>query len=470
MERLTDAVELLDGPLDDPAVLAGNLRDLRRINRWLGGTSLSAAAIEAVAAHRAELTLLDVGTGGGDIPRALLALGRTARPPAVRRRASTAGPRSSPWPAAPDPRPPGTDRLELQVGDGRSLPVPGSLVRCRPCLARPPPLRSGRPRPSCSGRWAASPGWASSSTTCIASRLGWLGAWLLGHLLTREPVHPPRRDHVGAAGVPAGRDGRAAARRRPDPGADDPRRVRPALRDRGRGRPGRSSAPTAPVGPANDRAGRGRDRRRRAVRCRPRGTDSRGPATRWSSSSGCPTWRWHAGGVFTSPAAVTALRRAGLERARAAGRRPADPGDAGRDRRRDHVPAHVRRGHGRRACRRVRPVAPGSGAPRPGRAAPAPTSGSAGRSRRSIPGPAGSTSCGAGRIRGAPPRPGRRGCRRAAVRRGPRRRRRRAARLGARIGLTYHLPGPGSAGDAGRADAPAPGRLRRDRAGRRAAG
>ena len=42
MERLTDAVELLDGPLDDPAVLAGNLRDLRRINRWLGGISLSA--------------------------------------------------------------------------------------------------------------------------------------------------------------------------------------------------------------------------------------------------------------------------------------------------------------------------------------------------------------------------------------------------------------------------------------------
>ena len=37
MERRTDAVELLDGPLDDPAALRGNLRDLRRINRWLGG-------------------------------------------------------------------------------------------------------------------------------------------------------------------------------------------------------------------------------------------------------------------------------------------------------------------------------------------------------------------------------------------------------------------------------------------------
>ena len=64
MERLTDGVELLDGRLDDPDALAGNLRDLGRINRLLGGVMLSAAAIEALAAHRDELTLLDVGTGG----------------------------------------------------------------------------------------------------------------------------------------------------------------------------------------------------------------------------------------------------------------------------------------------------------------------------------------------------------------------------------------------------------------------
>jgi hypothetical protein len=73
MDRLADAVELLDGPLDDPATLAGNLRDLRRINRWLGGVRLSADAIDALAAHRDSLTVLDVGTGGADIPMALLA-------------------------------------------------------------------------------------------------------------------------------------------------------------------------------------------------------------------------------------------------------------------------------------------------------------------------------------------------------------------------------------------------------------
>src|SRR5258705_12488702 len=68
MDRRTDAIELLDGPLDDPAALAGNLRDLRRINRWLGGVRLSADAIDALAAHREQLTVLDVGTGGADIP------------------------------------------------------------------------------------------------------------------------------------------------------------------------------------------------------------------------------------------------------------------------------------------------------------------------------------------------------------------------------------------------------------------
>jgi len=68
MERRTDAAELLDGTLDDQSALVGNLRDLGRVNRRLGGATLSAMAIEALAAHRDDLTLLDIGTGGGDIP------------------------------------------------------------------------------------------------------------------------------------------------------------------------------------------------------------------------------------------------------------------------------------------------------------------------------------------------------------------------------------------------------------------
>jgi ubiquinone/menaquinone biosynthesis C-methylase UbiE len=74
VDRLTDAEELLDGPLDDPAHLAANLRDLRRLNRLTGGGSLSVRAVHALReADRGVATLLDVGTGACDIPVLLLA-------------------------------------------------------------------------------------------------------------------------------------------------------------------------------------------------------------------------------------------------------------------------------------------------------------------------------------------------------------------------------------------------------------
>ncbi|MEA2547036.1 MAG: hypothetical protein QOI09_2309 [Chloroflexota bacterium] len=64
MDRLTDAEELLDGPLDDPAHLAANLRDLRRLNRLTGGGSLSVRAVLALReGDRGVASLLDVVTG-----------------------------------------------------------------------------------------------------------------------------------------------------------------------------------------------------------------------------------------------------------------------------------------------------------------------------------------------------------------------------------------------------------------------
>jgi len=120
MDRLSGVAELLDGPLDEPATLAANLRDLARINRLTGGTPLSARAIDALGVVT---TILDVGTGGADIPMTLLARARAAgRPLAI---------------AATDSRPeilaaarrvrPAIDRakgLELGVADGRRLPYP----------------------------------------------------------------------------------------------------------------------------------------------------------------------------------------------------------------------------------------------------------------------------------------------------------------------------------------------------------
>jgi ubiquinone/menaquinone biosynthesis C-methylase UbiE len=184
MDRSTDASELLDGPLDDPATLAGNLRDLRRVNRWLGGVSLSAAAIDALAAHRPELSLLDVGTGGADIPVALLERAATRG-----RRWSVVGLDSRPevLAAAVLARPALAviDGLDLHVGDGLSLPFPDrsfdvahcSLVvhHCTPDEAVALFREMAR---------VARLGVVVNDLD--RRRLGWLGAWLMGHLLTRN--------------------------------------------------------------------------------------------------------------------------------------------------------------------------------------------------------------------------------------------------------------------------------------------
>lgn len=71
-------VELLDDPSSDPALVARSLRDVAQANAWFGGTAAVLASIDpllrrAAASGRSSrggpaLTLLDVGTGAGDIP------------------------------------------------------------------------------------------------------------------------------------------------------------------------------------------------------------------------------------------------------------------------------------------------------------------------------------------------------------------------------------------------------------------
>jgi ubiquinone/menaquinone biosynthesis C-methylase UbiE len=116
------ATELLDGPLDDEAVLRGNLRDLARANRWLGGARLSCRAVDSLLDGTAEARILDVGTGAADIPFALLAdarrHGRTLSVTAVDSRteivaaARTAADDGHGVPA----------ELVIDVADGRALP------------------------------------------------------------------------------------------------------------------------------------------------------------------------------------------------------------------------------------------------------------------------------------------------------------------------------------------------------------
>jgi ubiquinone/menaquinone biosynthesis C-methylase UbiE len=196
MDRLTNAEELLDGPLDDPAVLAGNLRDLRRVNRLSGGVRLSRLAIDRLlSAAPSNLdarpaSIIDVGTGAADIPVALLADARRKN-----RRLAV---------VAVDARPEVLDAarairpalarvagLELCVADGRSLPYPDRAFD----IAHASLLTHHM-----------EPDEAVALLTEMArvARLGivvndldrrrihWLGAWLIGHLLTRNPY--TRRD------------------------------------------------------------------------------------------------------------------------------------------------------------------------------------------------------------------------------------------------------------------------------------
>jgi ubiquinone/menaquinone biosynthesis C-methylase UbiE len=125
VERLTGpaADELLDGHLDDPETLRDNLRDLRRINHVLGGVRLSRRAIGALAGDRQDLSIVDVGTGGADIPVALLA---DARRRGRRLRVTAIDVRSEVLAAAVAARPglDSIDGLELVVGDGRRLAFP----------------------------------------------------------------------------------------------------------------------------------------------------------------------------------------------------------------------------------------------------------------------------------------------------------------------------------------------------------
>ncbi len=68
-------VELLDDPNSDAALVRRSLQDVAQANRWFGGTAAVLASIDpllrlatAEQDGQATLTLLDVGTGAGDIP------------------------------------------------------------------------------------------------------------------------------------------------------------------------------------------------------------------------------------------------------------------------------------------------------------------------------------------------------------------------------------------------------------------
>lgn len=182
MRRLNGAHELLDGPLDEQ-VLAGNLRDLARVNRWLGGAELSRRALATVpgAGGGRALSLLDVGTGAADIPLALAAGAREAgsrlavvavdtRPEVVAvARRNTA--------SEPDVRVELIEPGRLPWPDGAFDVVHASL------LLHHFDMRGAIDELAEMGRVARS---AVIVNDLRRARLWWLGAWMLSRVTTRN--------------------------------------------------------------------------------------------------------------------------------------------------------------------------------------------------------------------------------------------------------------------------------------------
>lgn len=138
----SDEAELLDEAGHDPAELAANLRDIRRVNRLLGGTATVLRHLPrllgAIPAHRRPVTILDLATGSADIPRAIVRWAR-ARDLALSIVASDAsaeilalaGEQTGVWP-----------EMTLARYDARAAPLPDQafdIVLCSLALHHFPP-------------------------------------------------------------------------------------------------------------------------------------------------------------------------------------------------------------------------------------------------------------------------------------------------------------------------------------------
>jgi SAM-dependent methyltransferase len=97
-------LELLDGAGWNEEELRGNFRDIERVNRWMGGSALTIRGVAELVARTdptRQLTILDLGTGSGDIPKTVcdwarrwnrkISIVATDRSPEILQLASTGG-------------------------------------------------------------------------------------------------------------------------------------------------------------------------------------------------------------------------------------------------------------------------------------------------------------------------------------------------------------------------------------------
>jgi ubiquinone/menaquinone biosynthesis C-methylase UbiE len=111
-------MEILDSFDGEVVDLSSNLRDIRRLNKWFGGTQAALALVRRALADSSEASLLDVATGSADIP---LRAHEWARRAGVDLRIT--GMDISPGVLSEATRITRGTPISLQVGDARAMPL-----------------------------------------------------------------------------------------------------------------------------------------------------------------------------------------------------------------------------------------------------------------------------------------------------------------------------------------------------------
>jgi ubiquinone/menaquinone biosynthesis C-methylase UbiE len=179
VDRLTGVKELLDGPLDDPADLEANLRDLGFINRITGGAALSVRAVRLLLPDGG--TVVDVGAGAADIPVRLLA---DAKRRGTRLEVTATDSRQEVLDAALAIRPAlgHVAGLTLGLADGRRLPWPDGTFDVGHAS-----LVIHHLKPDDAVTFLAELRRVSRRGIVVndlaRGRLAWIGAWLVTHTL-----------------------------------------------------------------------------------------------------------------------------------------------------------------------------------------------------------------------------------------------------------------------------------------------
>lgn len=191
--------ELLDGGGHDPALLAENLADMGRANRWLGGAWLVSRLVARLAGGLppgTPLVVLDVASGGADIPRALARrFARRSRPalvvasdasPAVARIGAARGAvaqRGARRKAGTEQAPP----PPYIVADARALPVADGGVDVAVCSFALHHFDEAEAVGVLRElRRVARRGVVLDDL--VRSRAGYAGAWLFARLTSRNPL------------------------------------------------------------------------------------------------------------------------------------------------------------------------------------------------------------------------------------------------------------------------------------------